>query len=510
MFRLMRMCVPILVSVALPAGAEQVVLTDTSSVESRLDRLEKKAAEQSQRIQQLQVDVEHLATPAPDQVRVAEVRKIVADMMSDTSFRESLFPASLNAGYAPMRGFYIDSPDEAFSLTIKGLLQVRYTGAARQSDNRNMAGRQKQDDINAFDIQSLYLAFFGHIGSPRLKYWLVVDGGVKSVGDGGSIDDGQWRTFYANISYEYATEQYITAGLFRLPFDAQHMTFDTLLQDVDRSLSQYAFAPDRSVGVMAHGNLLERRMTYFAAIANGVLNPADSPSRDELDTNFAYFARVAAYALGKGDSLIESRYGYPEGDLMYSKDPLLRFGMSFLYNDNNGDQGRGGPPFGNLFAAIPDNIRSGRGLGGSEPVSDIGTDVYAIGFDASFKYRGFSVNLDYYLRGIDGESKYSQWELHTLQDGATHQQGGNLQIGYFVVPKRFEVFGRLGGIWDNANDNTWEYGVGCNYYPYGTYNFRLAADIIRIDEVVGGAHFSPNYSFNDELTMIRVMLQVGF
>jgi len=497
----------LVIGFARSGSANQDTTATSTDLKTRLEQLEKRAAEQGQRLQQLQTQVQRITTPAPDAVRVAEVRKVVAVLMNDTSFRESLFPAAFNAGYEPMRGFYIDSADEAFSLTIKGLLQVRWDLGARQTDNPNMQGRQKRDDINAFGIKSLYLAFFGHIFNPKLKYWIAVDGGAKTVSDTGP-ETGDWKTFYANIDYEYLTGQHITAGLMRLPFGAQQMTFDTILQMPDRSLDTYAFGPDRSVGVMAHGNLFENRMTYFAAIANGVLNSDDSPSREQLDTNFAYFARVCAYALGKGNSLMESRFGYVENDLMYSKDPSLRFGFSFMYNDNNGDQGTGGPP--GLWAQIPDRIRSGRGLGGSELISSIGTDMYAFGVDAQFLYRGLSINLDYFIRGVDGDSEYSQWELNTLNHGSIHQQGGHIQVGYFIVPKRFEVTGRMGGVWDNGDANTWEYSVGCNYYPYGTYNFRLAADIVRIDEVVGGAHFSPNYSLNDELTMFRLLLQVGF
>ncbi len=485
------------------ARAQQVSVVTREAPEARLERLEKMAADQAQRIEKLEVGVQRVAVRAPDEVRVAEVRKVVAELMADTSFRESLYPAgTTSVGYAPMRGFYIDTADEAFSLTVKGALILRYNGINRQTDNRNMVGKQKQDDVNAFEVESLYLAFFGHIQSKRVKYWIAVDGGYAT------LEDGQWRTFYATIDFEYVPEQYITAGLMRLPFGSQAMTFDPLLQMADRSLATYAFAPDRSIGVMAHGNLLKRRMTYFAAITNGVLNSGDSPSNDQLDTNFAYLARVCAYALGQGDSLIESRFGYNESDIGYSKDPLLRFGTSFLFNDNNGDAGVGGPP--GLWAAVPDKIRSGRGIGGSEMIDDIGTQIWTVGADATFKYRGLSVNAEYFLRGVDGESEWSQWELMTGSSGSVHQQGGYVQVGYFIVPHKFEVTGRLGGVWDNGGDNTWEYAVGCNYYPFGSYNFRVAADFVRIDEVVGGASFSPNYSLNDEINMIRVVLQVGF
>jgi hypothetical protein len=490
-----------------PVLAEQPIVATNTDALARLERLEKMAAEQSQRLQKLEADIQSLPGPAPDQVRVAEVSRIVKELMQDAGFRDSLYPATIGAGYEPMRGFYIESADQAFVLNIKGVLQTRWTGAARQHDNPTLAGRQRRDDINAFDIQSLYLAFFGHIGDPRVKYWIAVDGGVKTIGPDGP-DHGRWKTFLATIDYEYVPLQYITAGLFRLPFGANAMTFDPLQQMIERSLDTWDLTPDRSVGMIAHGTLFDRRMTYFAAMTNGIYDPDDSPSLGQTDTNFAYIARVCAYAFGKGDSLGELRFGYPEGDLMYSKDPTLRFGFSFFYDDNNGDQHNGSAP--GLWAAIPESIRSGRGLGGTEVIPTIGTDIYSFGVDAQYKYRGFSVNLDYMLRVVESDSSYSPWELMTLKSGPTHQQGGHIQLGYFIVPKKVEVVGRLGGIWDNGSDNTWEYGVGANYYPFGSYNFRLAADIIRIDEVVGHGHWSPMYSTNDELTMVRLLLQVAF
>lgn len=499
------------VCLAQPAlAADQVALKTNKDIDvvARLERLEKMAAEQSQRLGEMQARADRFAAPTPDGARVAEVRKVVAELLTDAEFRDSMFPSSLNAGYDPRRGFYIDSADKAFSLNVKGYMQVTYTGINRQTDNRNLQGRQHIDDVNAFQVERMYLSFTGHIHSPKLTYRIVVDGGFFTVGDQGP-EDGQWRTFYASVDYQYIKDHYVTGGLIRIPYGAQNMSVGAVLQMMDRSLAQYAFAPDRSIGLMAHGNLFDRRMTYFAAITNGLYNPDDSPSQEELDTNFAYIARLSYYALGKSNgSLFETRNGYIESDLMYHKDPELRFGANFLINDNNGDQGGGSAP--GLFAAVPDNNRAGRGIGGTMLVDDIGTQVWGMSFDSGFKYRGFSVNAEYYLRTVDGEDSLSQWEQLTLKSHSTHQQGGHLQAGYFIIPKKFEVAARIGGIWDNDGDNVWEWGVGCNYYPFSSYNLRLGADFIRISEVVGGVHPGPNYSLNDEISMVRVVLQAGF
>ncbi len=473
----------------------------------RLERLERLADENAQRLEGLKTRAEDLPSETPPAARQAEVRKIVAELMADAEFRDSLFPSALSAGFDPKRGFFIDSADQAFSLNLKGYMQIRYTGINRQTDNPNRQGRQKRDDISAFEIERLFLTFFGHIHTPKLKYRIVVDGGFTSAGRTGT-EDGQWRTYYAHIDYEYVKDHYLTTGLFPLPFGVTDKTSSSTLQFVDRSMVSWAHWVDRSAGLMGHGNLFDRRLTYFASITNGAFNPDDSPSRDELDTNFAYIARLCYYALGRGDSLAEARGGYPQSDLDYSKDPMLRFGGSFLFNDNNGDQGTGGVP--GLWASIPDRVRRGRGVGGTQLVDDIGTQYFLFEADAGFKHRGFSVNAEYFLRTTDSEDEYSDWQLMTGKSHSSHQQAGHLQVGYFVIPKRFEVVGRIGGIWDNDGDDAWEWGVGVNYFPWGSYNCRLAADFIRISEVVGGVASGPNYSLNDEVSMVRVLLQVGF
>jgi phosphate-selective porin OprO and OprP len=489
---------------ASPLIAGQSPATTRGDSLARLERLEATVADQAQRLAELQERADDIATRRPSAGYVAETRKILAELMTDAEFRDSLYPSALTAGFDPGRGFYIDSADRAFSFNLKGYTQIRYTGINRQTDNPTLQGRQKRDDISAFEIERLYLTFFGHIHTPKLKYRIVVDGGYTATGR----EDGLWRTYFAHVDYEYLKGHHLTVGLFRLPFGAVNMTSSTMTQFTERSLAAWAHWVDRSVGVMAHGDLLGRRLTYFASVTNGVFNPEDSPSAESLDTNFAYTARLAYYVLGKGDSLYELYSGYAQSDLAFSKDPTLRLGGGLLFNDNNGDLGTGGVP--GLWAAVPDRVRRGRGIGGTQVVDDLGTEYCFLSFDAGFKRRGLSINAEYFLRIIDGEDEQSQWEMRTGKGGTSHQQAGHLQVGYFILPKKVEVAGRIGGIWDNDGDDAWEWGVAVNYFPWSSYSCMLSADFIRISEVAGGVASGPNYSLNDEISMIRVLLQVGF
>jgi len=459
---------------------------DSQAVGDKINQLEALLEAQQAKIESLQAQLDVVEGDSTEAARVAEVRKVVRELMADAGFRESLYPDVQQVGYD--KGFYIKSADETFLLKINGYFRVRWTGQNRQTDNPRVQGRQKQDDINGFEIEDLYMFFHGYIHDPKLTYKIVATGETDA--------NHSWSTYTAYINYAFADELQVTAGLVKIPFGRQWLSSKSVLQFIDRSMATEMFGLGRSIAAAVHGTLA-KRLSYVVGIANGVANQNDSPSSDplELDTNFAYAARLVGHLLGKPITT--------EGDLAYSKDPQLEVGMSFGLGDDNGDLNPG------AWYSIPDRIRRGRGIGGSAATDLTGTDYYQAGADAAFRYRGFSATAEYFLRTIDGEDEMSAWELHTGRSGAHHQQGGYLQAGYFIVPKKVEAVARLGGVWDNDGDDVWEYALGVNYFPWSSYNVMLQADFTRIAEAPSTSS-AANWSQNDEISMVRVQLQVKF
>lgn len=457
----------------------------TGDLQTRLDRIQALVEAQQETIDGLESKLTLAGEADWDTARVNEIKKVVREVMADADFRESLYPDVTQVGYD--HGFYIKSSDEAFLLNISGTMAIRWTGTNRQTENRRLAGRQKQDDINGFEVERLFLTFAGHIHTDKLTYQITVLGDTDNA--------NRWQTYYAFVNYEVMPEFQIAAGLMDVPQGRQFLTWDSNLQFCDRSMVEEAFALGQSIGVMFHGTLA-KRLSYQVGVFNGFANGADSPSQEQLDTNFAYAARLVGHILGEGIS--------DETDLGYSKDPQLDVATSFYYNDDNGDNAGPG-----LVYSVPDLIRIGRGIGGFATADATGTDYFGFGADVAFRYRGFSATAEYYMRSVDGDSEFSAWERRTRRDDATHIQGGYCQVGYFIVPKKVELAARLGGIWDNSEDNTWEYTFGVNYYPFSSHNFKIQADFTRIDEAAVTSTWV-NTAQNDEINMFRVQLQAAF
>ncbi|MBN1341853.1 MAG: hypothetical protein JXQ73_04195 [Phycisphaerae bacterium] len=464
--------------VAVPAGASE-------DLKGRLDRLQELVEKQQQTIGELETKLSVANSEDLDAARVEEIKKVVREVLADADFRESLYPDVMQVGYD--HGFYIKSSDEKFLLNINGMMKFRWTGTNRQTDNPRLQGRNKQDDINGFEIEQLYLTFMGHIHTDKLTYRVTVRGDTDQSHD--------WITYYAWVNYEIAPELQIRAGLVDIPQGRQFLYWHSQWQFVDRSLAEEVFALGRSIGIKAHGTLA-KRLSYQIGMFNGINDESDSPGREQLDTNFSYAARLVGHILG--DPITS------EPDLEYSKDPQWEVGSSFYYNDDNGDNRGPG-----LLYNIPERIRRGRGIGGNATADATGTDYFGFGMDTAFKYRGFSLAAEWYLRTVDSDSEFSQWELLTTRSGSSHYQGGYIQAGYFIIPKKVELAARMGGVWDNGGDNTWEYTFGVSYYPYGSHNFKIQADYTRIEEASVDSDWI-NVNQNDEINMFRVQLQAAF
>ena len=203
----------------------------------------------------------------------------------------------------------------------------------------------------------------------------------------------------------------------QLPFGRSEPTNDFRLMFVDRSVASELFSAGRSMGVMLHGSVFDRRLDYYGAVTNGLnnnLDSVDSPdATNALDTNPAITGRTVFHAmydqLGK-DFLNES-------DIEYHKKPALDFGASFAWSPNRGDTNNVLLPF-----QIPDNRRIGPGGYGMSSTFD--TNITQFGLDAAFKYLGFATQAEYFLRMVENEGGLgSPWFLNTGNNGNSAPAG---------------------------------------------------------------------------------------
>jgi len=231
----------------------------------------------------------------------------------------------------------------------------------------------------------------------------------------------------------------ITGGQFKVPLGRQEMTSSGRLQFLDRDILSIEFTRGRDIGLQLEGALAEGKFVYAAGIFNG--NPASHLGND--NDKYQFNARAMFEPFGK--------VGYSESDFDSSDRPLLSIAAQFEHNDQR------------------------------RPGTDLTPSVFRksviFGGDAVFKYKGFSLFAEMFLR-----------ELTPQQGPSYNSNGFHGQAGYFLLRDRLEAALRYASFdpTDAAPDNIQsEWGVALNYF-IRKHGLKLQSDFREIENEIAG------------------------
>lgn len=104
-----------------------------------------------------------------------------------------------------------------------------------------------------------------------------------------------------------------------------------------------------------------------------------------------------------------------------------------------------------------------------------GFDLALLTFDANAKYRGFGINHEFFLRWIYGFEASGPVPEESLYDW-----GYCTELGYFLIPQRFELGGRISQVTGLFGTAT-ELAAVVNWYPKGTTSLKLNFEIRSLD-----------------------------
>lgn len=146
------------------------------------------------------------------------------------------------------RALTFTSPDERFSLNIRGRIQPRYEYERREGDS----------DHSSFSLRRLRLTFEGHAYTPDLT-WKI----MPEWSRGASLRDG-----FAN--YRFNDFAQVRLGQYQVPFAWERDSSSTRHQFVERSTANNVFQwnDGRDLGLMLHGNLHEQ-LRYAVGVFGG-------------------------------------------------------------------------------------------------------------------------------------------------------------------------------------------------------------------------------------------------
>jgi hypothetical protein len=447
--------------------------------------------------------------------REAQIKSVVQDVLKDAKSRGD-FLGGAQVGYSSGSGFYIQSADGNNKLSISGFIQARYEAAyinafnGRTLPTRTVGGTvitpSDPGIANGFDIRRARVSFAGTIFSPNLTF--------KFEGDFFGNATGNFTVTDAFVAYRFDDGIKFKIGSYKVPFAKAELTSDTAISFAERAEELAPFDPVRSLGMSLYGDLVKDQLSYEISVNDGsnsnTFRRSDTVGLSaNLDNRMGYYARVQWAGAGKISDFAD------EPDLRDDNRAFIwMLGLAGGYESENATNGAVPSP----QATVPiGGLSNSAGTPGFANIYYLNGDVYRGTLDWSAKYQGLSINAAGYFQQINvNPGNTSSTSGTTISYGpyganktSFFEYGAYGQVGYFIVPQKFEIVARAGVLGTEGAPNIGQYySLGANYYVY-KHNFKIAADVT----------YTPEAPYTDAATgqlqntqdiMVRLQAQLKF
>jgi hypothetical protein len=434
------------------------------------------------------------------------------------------------------RGFNLSFNDNAFFLKIRFRTQLRFTQRFRNDAWRNPGDaknfpellgvfgdyRANRSDNTAsqFNLRRMRFYFMGHLFDPDFKYYIQ----LRAETAENAQSPGSLSLFDMSFTSTHLPWMNVQLGQYKVYFNRSQINSTASMQFAERALVMDAFTASgldrRDIGVTVMNDEELFPINYYFGIFNGAgpsfnrigsfnseeatqgcpggqtggnpfPSPADCPpNQRNLNANLRFDINQLMY-VGRLNWNIMGRPGYGEGDLAYSETPQLAVGGGYAYNpavNTSSDNAFVGLDLANLnFRRQLAAFGNGRQLG----LGVVDFSTWAV--DGVFKYRGFSLQGEFYFKNVIRHDKGLPCMNASCTATAPNQFGNALgwyvQSGYYLIPRKLEVAARF-AYWDpdthSASDLIKETDVSLNWFLNGTYDHQIMLTYSNIQMGTGG------------------------
>jgi hypothetical protein len=351
------------------------------------------------------------------------------------------------------KGITVTAPDDSFSMTLRGRIQIRETVTIADDEAKN--------EVN---VRTMRIHMLGHVLSPDIRYAVQLAFGTVDFEPGNPSP-----IFDAWLDFQHIRDAKLKVGQYFVPFDRARTNRESNLQLVDRQQMVTELNLDRDVGVTLHSEdfLGLEVLNYSLGVFGG--NGRNRTGSQEM--GYLYMGRLGVRPMGPFDD-------DTEGDLKLSETPRLSVGVAGGYNQNT------------------DRNRSTIGA-----TYQLGTvDYIHAAADAVFKFQGLSLLLEGLYRTSPEDTLVGEIDGETVTEYTRSGWGYLAQFGYMLTDQ-IEVAGRYDELYafdgtdpalvDLVDTQGRETGLGLNYYLNG-HSFKFQADhAMRFrDDLAAATHFA--------------------
>jgi hypothetical protein len=368
-----------------------------------------------------------------------------------------------NAGFLIVDGekgqIYIRLFSYARYLNQKGL-DPSYTDAF--GNTKTVA--QRED----FQLNKFFLPFSGWFLTPKLRYYLYVWSSNPSQGDPAQVVGA------GNLSYVF--NRYVTfgAGITSLPsVRSTEGQFPYWLGVDDRLTSDEFFRGSYTTGIWLKGEI-STEVKYMAMIANNLSTLGVSAA--QLDNQINTVSLMLQWLPSTGEFGLYGTFG----DFDYHEKLATRVAGHYTHSREDKQSQPGSNAIENSQIRLTDgNVIFTQDLfGPGITVEKVTYDMASI--DAGLKYKGFSLEAEYYWRWLSDFTGANTGGIEDIDDHGFQVQASAMAVRDVLQPYvgAAAIRGRYG--------NSSEFRAGANIYPVKQRGFRLNGEWLHLNKAPVG------------------------
>ncbi len=489
-----------LFATALPVAAlgQSVPPAGTDSVEQRLQRLEQRQQELEDELKRKDAEIEQLksASAPPKAVNpvvtnppaaapggavsqgvspenppaVGALRRAVRAVAAGEDMPEGGWgappPKTSWGTYTPNRGFKLAETDLGdLSLSIysyaRYLNQMDLEGSYVNAFGNSVAVQRRND----IQLQKVQFKILGWLLDPNFRYFLYAWSSNTSQGQGAQV------VLAGNLNYTFNKYFTLSAGITSLPgVRSTEGNFPFWLSVDNRLMADEFFRPSYTSGVWARGDITDT-LRYQVMLGNNMSTLGVSAAQldNRLDTTSAALIWEP-----------QKDYGISFGDFDPHEKLSMRFGGHFTHSTESKQSQPNKDGFENTQIRLSDGtVVFTPGIFGPNTVVDQ-LQVYIEDVDFGFKYRGWALEGEYYIRQLND---FQGTGVSSLPQINNH--GYSLWLSGMVMPKFLQLYGgtsKVYGDYGNQVDGR----IGMNVFPYKNKVLRWNTQILYLDRAPTG------------------------
>lgn len=374
--------------------------------------------------------------------------------------------------YTPGAGFKVADTEHG-DLNFRLFTYVRYLNQMRLDETfTDSFGvtkdvKQRQD----FQLNKAQVNFFGWLMSRKFRYLAYVWSSNVSQGQVTQVVIG------GNLSYTFNEHVTVGTGINSLPGTrSTEGNFPYWLGLDARLIGDEFFRPSYTTGIWAKGSIVEG-LDYNVMLGNNLSQLGIDAGQLSNDLNTYSVALVWMPTTGE--------YGRTRGfgDIERHEQAATRLGLHYTHSDEDRQSQPGTEAYDNVQLRLSDgNIIFATDLFGPGIQIDNAT-YHMTSVDAGLKYRGFSLEGEYYWRILD---HFRGPGTSGLPFNALHDNGFQIQGSMMLRPDTLQLYAGGSKVYGEYGD-PWDFRLGVNWFPWRNQVVRWNFEYLELNRSPVGA-----------------------